>query len=885
MKPISVAFQCFGPYLERQEIDFAELEKSGLFLITGETGSGKTTILDAICYALYGEASNRSRGELEAMRCKTADNAQPTCVEFIFETNGRRYKFVRSLRLARKNWNDEHNCMEYRDGVYVPIFENPKKTRVNEMARQLIGLSAEQFRQVIVLPQGKFETLLTSDSGSKEEILTSIFHADRWDVIEEYIKEKVDAVRKKADEQAAQIRQALLSFGCERLDALDGKCAETRTQMETLQKQIVTLEKEKEKRQAEATQVLLDQELFEALDRTRAQMDALEKQRDAMQRAQEKLHQARQAETIRESYSTLQNADMALRQAEKADKEAAAKLEAAQRAQASVLEQQRVHESKQAEYKEKGETLRRYMDAEDVYDTCAQTAKTLCEAKDRAAAAENAAKRCADRQKKLFDAVQCHAQQLDEAEQAYRLIRQRYLRSVSGNLAQTALQDGMPCPVCGSTIHPSPAVPPDDGASQQDFDDAEAARSNAQNAFDAARTRYERARDETDAAERTRTDVLLQLEKAAAQDESARSRMIQGIDTSEQLRQRIETLQKEIRQFERAQEQLLQNIQSSASAVAAAEALLEQARQSLISAQEAADEAAAQWRTSCADAGFADTDAYLAAAMEPQTMRAAADAQAEYLAKCRQTQGLLQTQRQAVQGKTRRDTTEVQRLAKVAETAYGEAAKNFAVLENMLDNMQKALWQLREQTAAYDALRLQLEEDAAFHKRITGSNGMSLKRYVLGVMLTGVTEQANRMLRGVYGGRYCLYRTDESTEGKRRSGLELEVLDSHGNVRRSVKTLSGGEKFLVALSLAIGLSTVVQSQSGGVRMDAMFIDEGFGTLDKNTMQDALDILQRVQQQNGIVGIISHVQALAESIPAQIEIQKTSNGSRCVLHGV
>ena len=222
MKPISVAFQCFGPYLERQEIDFTDLEKSGLFLITGETGSGKTTILDAICYALYGEASNRSRGELEAMRCKTADNAQPTYVEFIFETNGRRYKFVRSLRMARKNWNDEHNCMEYRDGVYVPIFENPKKTRVNEMARQLIGLSAEQFRQVIVLPQGKFETLLTSDSGSKEEILTSIFHADRWDVIEGYIKEKVDALRKKADEQAVQIRQTLLSFGCERLDALDG---------------------------------------------------------------------------------------------------------------------------------------------------------------------------------------------------------------------------------------------------------------------------------------------------------------------------------------------------------------------------------------------------------------------------------------------------------------------------------------------------------------------------------------------------------------------------------------------------------------------------------------------------------------------------------------
>ena len=885
MKPISVTFQCFGPYLERQEIDFTELEKSGLFLITGETGSGKTTILDAICYALYGEASNRSRGELEAMRCKTADKAQPTYVEFIFETNGRRYKFVRSLHMARKKWNDEHNCMEYRDGVYVPIFENPKKTRVNEMARQLIGLSAEQFRQVIVLPQGKFETLLTSDSGSKEEILTSIFHADRWDVIEGYIKEKVDALRKKADEQAVQIRQTLQSFGCERLDALDGKCAETRTQAETLKEQLVTLEKEKEKRQAEATQALLDQKAFDALDGTRAELDALEKQRGAMQRAQEKLRQARQAETIREAYAALQTAEKTLRQAETAKRDAADALEKAQREQAAALEQQRIQEEKRETYQEKGETLRRCIDAEAVYAECARTAEALRKAQTEAQTAQQTVKQRAEKQQTLLARMQMCARRFDAAEAAYKQIRQRYLCSLSGILAQTALHDGAPCPVCGSTAHPAPAAPPPDGVSQQDFDDAEAARGEAKEAFDASRESFERARADTQAAQQAETEALLQLEKAAAQDESARSRMIQGIDTAGQLRQRIETLQEEIRQFEQAQEKLLKDIQSAASAIAAAEALLEQARQSLHSAQEAADEAAAQWRASCADTGFADTAAYLAAEMEPQAMQAAADAQAEYLAKCRQKQELLQTQQQAVQGKTRRDTAELQRLAKEAETAYGEAAKAFAVLENMLDNMQKALQKLREQTAAYDALRLQLEEDAAFHKRIAGSNGMSLKRYVLGVMLTGVTEQANRMLRDVYGGRYCLYRTDESTEGKRRSGLELEVLDSHGNVRRSVKTLSGGEKFLVALSLAIGLSTVVQSQSGGVRLDAMFIDEGFGTLDKNTMQDALDILQRVQQQNGIVGIISHVQALAESIPAQIEIQKTSNGSRCVLHGV
>ena len=885
MKPISVSFQCFGPYLERQDIDFAELEKSGLFLITGETGSGKTTILDAICCALFGEASNRSRGELEAMRCKTADDTQETYVEFVFAQNGRRYKFTRSLRRARKNWNDEHNCMEYRDGVYVPIFENPKKTRVNEMAKQLIGLSAEQFRQVIVLPQGKFETLLTSDSTGKEEILTSIFHADRWDAIERLIKENIDALRRTVEEQAAGIRRTMQMFGCESIDELDGKCAETRLQIQALQQQIASLEKEKEIRRAEATQALLDSEAFDALERTVAEARALEKRRSGMQQAESRLLRARQAETIREPYAALQNAEKTLRQAEKAERAAASALETAQREQADALEQQREHEQQQETYKKKGETLQRLIDAGAVYAECAQTAEALRLAKAKAEAAGKAARRCAETKQARYDAMQRCSQQMDAADENYRQIRQRYLRSISGILAHDELHDGAPCPVCGSTSHPAPATLPPDGVRQQDFDEAESARSAAKEAFDAAHAQFEQSSAEAEQAEHEKTDALVLLEKAAAQDESVRSRKIEGIDTAEQLQKRIDALRDEIAQYERQQEQLRQRVQIAAAQAAAESALCEQARKSLIDAKKAADEAAAQWHTACAAAGFADTADFIAAVMEPQAMQAAADAQAAYREKCRQIAELLQTQQQAVQGKVRRDTREAERIAKEAEAACSDAEKTLAVAEDNLQKMEKAVRELREKTTEQDALQRQLEEDTAFHKRIAGSTGTSLKRYVLGVMLTGVTEQANRMLRDVYGGRYSLYRTDETTEGKRRGGLELEVLDSRGNVRRSVKTLSGGEKFLVALSLAIGLSTVVQSQSGGVRLDAMFIDEGFGTLDKNTMQDALDILQRVQQQNGIVGIISHVQALAESIPAQIEIRKTSTGSRCVLHGV
>lgn len=141
MKPVSVRFKCFGPYMEEQYIDFRELEKNGIFLICGETGAGKTTILDAICYALYGRSSGGLRGDMSVMRCKLAGKNDETLVEFIFDCNGRRYKFTRSLKYGRKNLNDSHNCLELRDGEYVPIFENPKATVVNRQAEALIGLT------------------------------------------------------------------------------------------------------------------------------------------------------------------------------------------------------------------------------------------------------------------------------------------------------------------------------------------------------------------------------------------------------------------------------------------------------------------------------------------------------------------------------------------------------------------------------------------------------------------------------------------------------------------------------------------------------------------------------------------------------------------------
>ncbi|MDO4475146.1 MAG: SbcC/MukB-like Walker B domain-containing protein, partial [Eubacteriales bacterium] len=222
-------------------------------------------------------------------------------------------------------------------------------------------------------------------------------------------------------------------------------------------------------------------------------------------------------------------------------------------------------------------------------------------------------------------------------------------------------------------------------------------------------------------------------------------------------------------------------------------------------------------------------------------------------------------------------SAEKQKLQILAEKQK-KVAKEWIVKQQFCERMQKDLQNLSKRKAAYEVQKSKTDADLEFVNRLRGRTGISLQRYVLGVMLSSITVEANRLLKHVHGGRYQLYRTDAIAGTGHKGGLELEVLDAQSNERRSVTTLSGGEKFLVALSLAIGLSTVVQAQGNGMRLGAMFIDEGFGSLDQNSIYDALEVLQGIQKANGLVGIISHVELLRDVIPSKIEVHKSKSGS-------
>ena len=220
----------------------------------------------------------------------------------------------------------------------------------------------------------------------------------------------------------------------------------------------------------------------------------------------------------------------------------------------------------------------------------------------------------------------------------------------------------------------------------------------------------------------------------------------------------------------------------------------------------------------------------------------------------------------------------LQDAKKQAEDAWKEKNDTLTKASQKSKDMKELYETLSKRWEKYQEEKTIADSNTDFARKLSPSTGLSLHRYVLGIMLTSITFAANQLLKNVRSGRYQLYRSYESSGNARKAGLELDVLDTSNGEKRSVTTLSGGEKFLLALSLAIGLSTVVQAQSGGTKLDAMFIDEGFGSLDSECINDAMNILQSIQKSHGLVGIISHVEKLTEIIPTRLEVVTSADGN-------
>ncbi|XCP85943.1 SMC family ATPase [Roseburia hominis] len=898
MRPISIRFQCFGPYLKEQFIEFETFAKNGLFLICGETGAGKTTILDAMCYALYGKSSGGQkgdRGDLSVMRCALAKKEDETLVEFIFEAGGRRYKFVRSLKYSRKNLHDYHNCMVFEAGEYVPIFENPKKQNVNQKAEELLGLTDKQFRQVVVLPQGQFERFLVSDSAEKETILVSLFKADRWQKIADEIFRRVTEEDQELQRESARMADRLADYACGSVKEFEEftQCKKAALEQVKLQaEQAGAVEKKAKEVCVWAGRL---HEEFVHLQELREKARALHLREEGMKEEEAFLVLADRAEEVRPLY-------LAYEEVKRKEQESLRELAAAEENLALVRakreragEEKARHEAGRSGYEERQRRNTLLMHARELYAALEEKKAAVIRAekewKKKEGESEAAKEVFAKVDEAWISAMEVQRARIRE----YTDAQSAYLQGISGILAEQ-LREGEPCPVCGSREHPQPAsvamhtTKTSDGrflvsASKVTEKDLERLGS----AMEEANQKVERAAKERREAEGIYQSVSGEAAEArqrALAFQTAYGEMekqkISGIDTSEQLERALNELGSALAEYVAEEQKLQAQLTVAMGNEQAARIRRSEAAGKAERAGKVLEEKQETWTRIYREKGFASEQDFSEKLLKVSEKNARWEAVIQFRTDLRNAMLALDEQEKKLDGEDDPDIEFIRKNVEESEAKRGEAERNLILGQQELKRLEKEVRALKASKKRYDMRRIKVDENLEFASRLRGRSGISLQRYVLGVMLSSVTVEANRLLQHVHGGRYQIYRTNEIAGSGHKGGLELEVLDAQSNERRSVTTLSGGEKFLVALSLAIGLSTVVQAQGSGMKLEAMFVDEGFGTLDQHSILDALEVLQGIQKGNGLVGIISHVELLKEVIGSRIEVVKEENGSRCII---
>lgn len=908
MRPLNLTMSAFGPYAGQTTVDFSALGTTGLYLITGDTGAGKTTIFDAITYALYGEASGESR-ESSMLRSKYAAAETPTFVELTFTNGGRTYTVRRNPEYTRPKTRGAGTTVQKADAeLTMPDGRVITKARdVTAAVTDIVGVDREQFARIAMIAQGEFRKLLLAQTDERKAIFRQIFHTERYQALQNRLKEEAAALDRQCGELEAGLRQAAESIRCAEPDTLPD-ALDTDALLEALdvllhadEAALTQARVERTDAEAQREQVLSDLGKAEALEAARMKLAEAER---AWTEAQAEMKAAQAAlDTAMASQPEIQSRrqditrlEDALRRYEQLD---------ALRAQAGA-ERKRLVQKRSDLDAARARTDAAAKALETAHGKLSDQPKLAVAAAQTGHAQEAAAQRCAQlaaletqRQQcteleTALAAAQTEYRQAAEAAQAalahYGAQNRAYLDAQAGILART-LVPGQPCPVCGATEHPCPAAAP------EQTPDAAALK---------------RALSDSDRAQKAAADRSAQAAGLRGQLDAMREALAQSCraltppldpdtlaDTLPALRAAAARDAEAIKAQHTAQQQALTALQALEAGLPAQEAAL---RQQQADMQDRAQEISAL-EARCAEL---DADVLRRAQELPHADRAAAQrALDETRTQCEALQQALDTAharssaaQSALAGLTgKRDALRAQlQAAPPADIAALRARRD--TLTARVEQLQKQISacdaRLEQNRTARAAIDTQRQQHAAVRARwqwvhalaatangaVPGKEKIMLETYIQTAYFDRILGRANTRLLIMSGGQYELRRSARAGDNRSQTGLELEVIDHYNGTARSVKTLSGGETFAASLSLALGLSDEVQAAAGGVQLEAMFVDEGFGSLDSEALQQALAALVGVSGGNRIVGIISHVAELKDRIDRQIIVTKDrSGGSR------
>ncbi len=879
MKPIKVEFQAFGPYVGYEMVDFEAIASKGLFLICGKTGIGKTMILDAITFALFGKSSGHGRDDFEAMRCTNAEYDKTTFVKFEFENNGEYYIFERRLERKRTRLSASYNvARKDDDGVWRPLLENAKEKALNSKAVEIIGLEYEQFRQVIVLPQGQFEKLLTSNSDEKESILTSIFGEEMWQRIADIFYSNAEKRRNELKGVQARIQNSLSEEQCESISQLELLVTDKRGQGKKL---------DDEYKEADHERIIMEQQelltlakRFGDLHKAEEKLSELESKKDQRTSWEVRVNDAKRAEKVRKYIEAVGIASVALNKRKNneisVNRKAEEKREAAQKASDDL----RKHLSKESEAEELKRKKINYESKRADYKGLDAAEKELKEKKRIAKEATDEENEARNKSLAVSGIIVGLQNEYNDLRSGHSELLNGYLAGITGELA-SQLKKGEPCPVCGSTQHPQKAKVSDNSITKAMVDAKKKAAEIKYKELQTKLTEQEAANklvDEKHAVAEALNNEALML---AANLDIRKKNLVDGISTAGMLEAEIAKLNESITEFENIKVQLTDADKAAAGAYTEAQAQIAAAEEETKAANEAYSKADEELKDALADNMFETKDEAEKLMMQPEELEELQALIADYDANIKAVKNNLINIQAELKDKDEPDKEKCLELIELSDAAKAEYIEKKAVLKKEIERLQNKVDTLREEGKGIEGKIREADEDYVFARKLRGDSGTGLQRYVLGIMFSSVVTAANKMLEMVHGGRYRLYRSDDKAQGTNKRGLELKVFDKHSEDHdgRFVSTLSGGEKFLASLALSIGMSMV--AQKSGIKINALFIDEGFGSLDEESIGDAMNVLNSIQEANGLVGIISHVQLLQDQIPSKLRVVQNEKGSHIV----
>lgn len=974
MRPEKIKLSAFGPYAGAIDLNMNELGERGLYLITGDTGAGKTTIFDAICFALFGEASGGSR-EATMLRSKYADDDTPTFVEMSFTHGGKEYFIKRNPEYMRPAKRGEGLKKELPNAeLHMPDGKVITKVKdVNSAVTDLLGIDRGQFSQIAMLAQGDFLKLLLADTKERQEIFRKLFKTEGYQTLQN----QLEAERKKSyvacEDARKSVKQYISGIVCRSDDQLvleadkaragemviddvmeliekllSGDMArkdEARQQIEGLDKALSEVNenigKAKQLEKAVADLEKARAELEKELPREEGFKKAYEDAEKELPKKDDYSRLKAQIEAELPRYREYEEVLLATGKLEKDIVALEKSIEASIKAQ----------EDKASEIEELKKELSGYQDVGANKEHLLSEKKGLEDRKDKLDVL-NKKVTALQRDEKALEKTRNEYKEIDHIYQEknglYEHIFKLYRDGQAGVLSAT-LVEGEPCPVCGSRNHPSPASlsmeVPTDAELKKSKKDADMAReevaessrkcSELGSSFDVslehARREYEELAGDiitssgagSYAACGTAADSGIGKNAAGGgigKSYDGEGQLFSGIDYRNDMKG-PETLSLEDMKesSEKLAKSLSEKISEVAGLIKAEDQRIARKKQLEKIVPETESEldklkelASSQKETLAADKSRLEAD-------KKQCESLKAGFSFENRAKAEEKIGELGFKVTAIQSSFDKADKELKSHAQKISLLKGQIKGLEESLEDAkAPDMEVLLTKKSElegeralQTDAYTSANARIESNEAVRagiekkqkelsqaeKRLSWMNSLAdtasgklsgkekimLETYIQTTYFDRIIARANLRFMKMSDAQYELKRLEEATSNKGQSGLDLGVIDHYNGTRRSVKTLSGGESFMAALSLALGLSDEIQSSAGGIQIDTMFVDEGFGTLDSDSLELAYNALAGLTEGNRLVGIISHVTELKEKIDKQIVVTKEkSGGSRAVI---